>query len=48
MYSYQTWRIQKTNPLALMGCEIGIELMSEMRKKKASIASSVQFRNDIL
>ena len=35
---------QKTNPPALMGYEIDNELMSDMRKKKATIASSVQFR----
>ena len=39
---------KKTNPLALMGYEIDNKLMSEMRKEIATIASSVQFRNDIL
>ena len=39
---------KKTNPLALMGYEIDNELMFGMRKKNATIASSVQFGNDIL
>ena len=38
---------KKTNPLALMGYEIGNKLLSEVIKKKATIASPVQFRNDI-
>ena len=39
---------KQTNPLALMGYEIENKLMPEMRKKRATIASSIQFRNDIL
>ena len=39
---------KKTNPLALMGYEIDNKIMSEMKKKKETTASSVQFRNDIL
>ena len=36
---------KKTNPLALMGYEIDNKLISEMRKKKETIASSAQLRN---
>ena len=39
---------KKTNPLALMGYKIDNKLMSEMKKKKETIASPVQFRSDIL
>ena len=38
---------KKTNPLALVGYEIDNKLY-DMRKKRETIASSVQFRNDIL
>ena len=37
-----------TNPLALMGYETYNTLMSEIRTNKATIVSSVQFKNDIL
>ena len=36
---------KKTSPLALVGYEIDNKIMSEI--KKATIASSIQFRNDI-
>ena len=39
---------KKTNPLALMGYEIGNKDNIGNDKEKATIASSVQFRNDIL
>ena len=41
---------KNANTKALMpkGYEIDNKLMTEMRKKRATIASSVQFRNDIL
>ena len=41
---------KKANPKALMpkGYEIDNKLMDEMKKKRANIVSSVQFRNDIL
>lgn len=41
---------KKANPKALMpkGYEIDEKLMNEMKKKRANIASSVQFRNELL
>ena len=41
---------KKANPKALMpkGYEIDEKLMDEMKKKRANIVSSVQFRHDIL
>ena len=41
---------KKANTKALMpkGYEIDNKLMSDMKKKRADIASSVQFRNDVL
>ena len=41
---------KKANTKALMprGYEIDNKLMSDMKKKRAAIVSSVQFRNDVL
>ena len=41
---------KKANPKALMpkGSEINNKLMEEMKKKRANIVSSVQFRNELL
>ena len=41
---------KKANPKALMpkGYEIDNKLMEEMKKKRANIVSSVQFRNELL
>jgi len=41
---------KKANPKALMpkGYEINNKLMEEMKKKRANIVSSVQFRNELL
>ena len=41
---------KKATPKALMpkGYEIDNKLMDEMKKKRASIVSSVQFRNQLL